>query len=203
MPKAKRVEVELVCEHCKKEYLVPHWRESQSRFCSQRCDILSRQNPNATLPNLKFVELESGTQKCRWTRQYQRAKRSFYNHRLSAKHRGIKFLLTFEQWWIIWQDSGYWKERGRLKGQYVMARKGDKGPYAIGNVKIIKVEENIEERVTPRGSATTVSKITEDDVRKIRSLDGKMKRPLVAKMFGLNIWHVRDIQKRRAWKWLE
>jgi NUMOD3 motif-containing protein len=76
----------------------------------------------------------------------RKIKGKFYNHRMSANERGIPFLLTFEQWWRIWQDSGHWEDRGRGRNQYCMARFGDKGPYAIGNVRIITVLENAGER---------------------------------------------------------
>jgi hypothetical protein len=59
--------------------------------------------------------------------------------------RGIEFLLSFDQWWTIWQTSGHWENRGRGKGRYHMARHGDIGPYAEGNVSIIPCEQNISE----------------------------------------------------------
>lgn len=64
-------------------------------------------------------------------------------HKGRCKHTGMAFLLTFEQWWKIWQDSGHWEARGRKVGQYVMARDGDIGPYAVGNVSIILGRDNI------------------------------------------------------------
>jgi hypothetical protein len=69
----------------------------------------------------------------------------FGQHKRSAGRRGVPFLLTFEQWWSIWQQSGRWHERGCVRGKYVMARLGDRGPYAVGNVKIIPCEENSSE----------------------------------------------------------
>lgn len=57
-------------------------------------------------------------------------------HRGNAKKRNIPFLLTFEEWWDIWQKSGHWEERGTKKGQYCMSRYNDTGPYAVGNVFI-------------------------------------------------------------------
>ena len=62
--------------------------------------------------------------------------------RQNAKRRGVPFNLTFEQWWALWNDSGKWTRRGRCLGQYCMARKGDRGPYAIGNVFIVTVSRN-------------------------------------------------------------
>jgi len=69
----------------------------------------------------------------------------FGTHKRRAKNHGIEFLLTFSEWLKIWADSGHFHERGIKKGQYVMARFGDKGPYAIGNVKIITNAENVSE----------------------------------------------------------
>lgn len=71
-----------------------------------------------------------------------RDRKAFLNHRGHAASRGVPFLMTFEEWWSIWEQSGHWSERGRRSGQYVMARFGDRGPYAAGNVKIILSEEN-------------------------------------------------------------
>lgn len=74
-------------------------------------------------------------------------RKKFKNQRSGATWRGISFELTFEEWLNIWVDSGHLHERGPRKGQYVMARFGDKGPYAIGNVRIITVEENNAEKI--------------------------------------------------------
>ena len=63
----------------------------------------------------------------------------------NADRRGIEFRLTFEEWLQVWQDSGRLSERGRKKGQYVMSRCGDEGPYAIGNVKIALGADNVRE----------------------------------------------------------
>lgn len=60
----------------------------------------------------------------------------------NAKRRGVEWLLTFDEWWSIWTASGRWSQRGKGDGQYVMARHGDAGPYAVGNVSIIRCNEN-------------------------------------------------------------
>lgn len=69
--------------------------------------------------------------------------RQFQVHRASAKHRGIEFNLTFEQWEQWWKDSGHYHERGKARGEYVMARKGDLGAYELGNIDCILTAENI------------------------------------------------------------
>lgn len=63
-------------------------------------------------------------------------------HKGKAKHRGIEFNLTFDEWWEIWQQSGKWEQRGCRKGCYVMSRYNDMGAYEIGNVFIQTHEEN-------------------------------------------------------------
>ena len=86
-------------------------------------------------------------------------KRKFYGQKACAKARGISFELSFAQWLSIWTESGHFHERGKLKDQYVMARFRDRGPYAVGNVRIITVEKNHSEM---RHSAATRAKMKRD-----------------------------------------
>lgn len=72
-------------------------------------------------------------------------KKRFREQRHSSEQRGIAFLLTFDEWITVWTESGHLHERGKAPGQYVMARYGDCGPYAVGNVKIITMKANIQE----------------------------------------------------------
>jgi hypothetical protein len=67
-------------------------------------------------------------------------RKKFSCQKSRAKQRGIPFELTFEQWWQIWQESGHWSE-----SKYVMCRHGDRGPYAVGNVRIATASENSRE----------------------------------------------------------
>ena len=73
---------------------------------------------------------------------------AFDHHRYRAKKDGIEFLFTYEEWIGIWRESGHLLRRGTRWGAlgYCMARNGDKGPYAVGNVRIITNRENIAER---------------------------------------------------------
>ena len=66
----------------------------------------------------------------------------FYLQRHRAVDRGIAWKLDFWEWLQIWQDSGHMHERGKRKGQYVMARNGDQGAYEANNVKIVPCETN-------------------------------------------------------------
>lgn len=71
--------------------------------------------------------------------------KKFQVQRRNAGRRGIGWELTFEQWLVIWMESGKWPQRGQHIGQYVMARKGDVGPYSVDNVFICLHSENIKD----------------------------------------------------------
>lgn len=71
---------------------------------------------------------------------------AYREHKNRSGDRGITFDLTFVQWLEIWQSSGRLHQRGRSAGHYVMGRKDDNGPYAVGNVRIITVEQNNSEK---------------------------------------------------------
>jgi hypothetical protein len=89
---------------------------------------------------------------------HKRAYAKYRWHKNRSRRRDIPFLLTFDEWWTIWQESGHWHERGAYRGQYQMARFGDKGPYAVGNVRIVTREENVAERF-PLGAARAILRI--------------------------------------------
>ncbi len=67
--------------------------------------------------------------------------RAFSAQKRNAGVRGIAWEFTLPEWWNFWIQSGRWNERGRGAG-YMMCRKGDEGPYAIGNVFIATGREN-------------------------------------------------------------
>lgn len=69
-------------------------------------------------------------------------KMAFRQQRMNAKRRGIEFKLTLDQWIEIWEKSGKFLRRGKLKGCFCMSRYGDIGPYQKGNVFISSVSKN-------------------------------------------------------------
>lgn len=101
-----------------------------------------------------------------------------------AEIRGIPFLLSYEQWLEIWLESGHWHERGCKKGQYVMARYGDTGPYERTNVKIITHADNIRESNANREyephTLETKIKISESQKGQVR--------PTISKANANRIW---------------
>jgi hypothetical protein len=67
-----------------------------------------------------------------------------------AKRRGIEWQFNVDTWIAWWGDDI--TKRGSRKGQLVMARNGDTGPYHPDNVRKITVEANIlEARCNGRG----------------------------------------------------
>ncbi len=73
------------------------------------------------------------------------SRKAYKTHKNNAASRDIIWRFTYISWWKKWCKSGYWGERGRCRGQYQMARFGDKGPYSPDNVRICTVEENHKE----------------------------------------------------------
>lgn len=67
----------------------------------------------------------------------------YKQHRNNANKRKIPFEISFEDWCDIWLTSGHWDNRGKKRGQYVMCRTNDEGPYSKNNVYIDKTENNI------------------------------------------------------------
>jgi NUMOD3 motif len=74
-----------------------------------------------------------------------KARKQFRDQRSHAKQRSIEFHLTFEEWLDIWEKSGHYEERGKMRGQYVMSRYGDSGPYTVDNVFIQAHSQNIKD----------------------------------------------------------
>lgn len=69
--------------------------------------------------------------------------RAYWQHKRSAKTRGIEFLLTPMEWWDIW--APHYHNRGVKIGQKVMCRHKDEGPYATWNVRIDTTSNNVRE----------------------------------------------------------
>lgn len=79
--------------------------------------------------------------------------------RSRAAQRGIEWLFTFDEWVEVWRNSGRLSERGRGRGRYVMARRGDVGPYSVANVVIQLGEDNSREYAANHQGKASVSGI--------------------------------------------
>ena len=73
--------------------------------------------------------------------------RAFQSQEKHSRIRGVRWDLSFAEWFAIWQASGKLHLRGRGKGKYVMSRIRDDGPYQMGNVHIQLATENSREAV--------------------------------------------------------
>lgn len=66
----------------------------------------------------------------------------YYSQKRNSAMRGIKFNLTFPEWWKIWVNSGKIGLMGVGIGKYCMSRFNDCGEYRIDNVAIIESAQN-------------------------------------------------------------
>jgi hypothetical protein len=112
------------------------------------------------------------------------AKKRYTEQKGQAKKRCIDWLFTFESWCDIWLESEKWDQRGRGKGKYVMARKGDIGPYSADNVDIITHGANISEgnKGIPKSDATK-AKMSDIKIGKSFSEDHKLNMSVARKLF--------------------
>jgi hypothetical protein len=114
-------------------------------------------------------------------------------HKACAKRRGIAFELTFEEWLEIWEASGHFEERGTRSHQYHMARHGDLGPYAVGNVKIVTASQNAAEGKGSKGwkypprSAEHRKKLSEANTGNKPSAETLLKLSAIRKGKKLNL----------------
>ena len=70
------------------------------------------------------------------------ARKAYQEQMRNAANRKIGWVFTIYTWWVVWQDSGKWDQRGRGLG-YVMARKEDVGMYSPDNVYICTSQQNM------------------------------------------------------------
>jgi hypothetical protein len=90
-----------------------------------------------------------------YQKAYQATPRGRYvMHRENARRRGVSFLLSFDSWWNIWEP--HWERRGCGRGELVMARHSDSGPYAVGNVEIITHAQNVKDAAMYRKQRAAV-----------------------------------------------
>lgn len=114
-------------------------RARVSRQASRDDDFLRRHG--CTVAQYRLLRQIGNDMRASGAGPYQPPLRAYHQQKHNAKQRGIGWELTLWQWWKIWDDSGHWERRGRGQG-YVMARYGDSGPYAVGNVEIIPAAIN-------------------------------------------------------------
>ena len=94
-----------------------------------------------------------------------------------------------------------WSEkRGRGKSEYVMARKGDIGPYSPENVECLTNTQNHQAR-HPNGSVARgeiESTLIEKQVKEIYLATDKLKN--LAQRYSVGITAIESIKRGRTWK---
>jgi hypothetical protein len=133
-------------------------------------------------------------------------KQRFREQRQTAFERNIVWKFTFEEWVEWWEDHlGYnWmKKRGRGRGRYVMARKGDKGPYAPWNVECILHEQNSKDRIVNgsqvHGESSGGNILTTKKVKEIFIAKNACMRKL-STQYGVSYDTIYDIRTKQIWK---
>lgn len=129
----------------------------------------------------------------------------FNSQRQSSKIRGISFEFTLDEWTSWWEVNlgPEWRSlRGRKRGQYVMARKGDRGPYSIDNIEcLVNTQNNSDQkknRTSSFGERNGMSILTEDIVKEIfHSPKGQY---ILAKEYGITQQTVSMIQSKKIWQ---
>lgn len=85
--------------------------------------------------------------------------------------------------------------------------KGHEGCVSPKHVRWATVTENMRDRVehgtSNRGQRQWQARLTEEDIREIRSLVSGMTQSAMARKFGVDQSHISDIINRRRWGWLE
>lgn len=136
------------------------------------------------------------------------AKRAWVAQKHAAYHRGILFKFSFESWCRWWhaQLGPDWQDkRGCHRGQFAMARRGDKGPYAPHNVKCILSTDNQKETVkngtSNAGEKHGCVKLTEQQVIAIRATKAPLN--VLSKQYGVHKDTIRYIKNGTLWSYLK
>jgi hypothetical protein len=83
-----------------------------------------------------------------------RAIRCYHSHKFNANKRGIKFNLTFDQWYDWWLNHGIDKNlptaNRNKRDELCMCRNLDSGPYELGNIYCDTRENNTRYGMTLR-----------------------------------------------------
>lgn len=135
---------------------------------------------------------------------YKRTPREAYNdQRKSAIRRGVGWQFTFEEWVSWWEANlgpDWFRLRGHKTDQYVMARKGDKGPYTKSNVRCALVQDNHNEyNLNKAGQKGKVHRPHLTDVVVIEIYKSADLYADIAKRFSLDVNSVHRIKCQKAY----
>lgn len=126
--------------------------------------------------------------------------RAYIHQRNTALRRAIGWRFIFDIWVRWWEDNlgpNWFELRGRKRGQYVMARKNDEGPYALENVECVTVLENTK-AIRYFGK---IRCLNDEQVKAILLSRDSLR--VVAKEFDVDPSTVARIRKGQSYKWVE
>jgi hypothetical protein len=130
----------------------------------------------------------------------QTTRRKFSHQRHTAKERGIEWALTYDEWLFWWEQTGHFHERGCRRGQYVMARIGDVGPYSLENILCLRIDQNsvLPVHSSHPGEAHPRARLTWEQVRAIR--ESELLYRDLATLYGVSRSMIRKIRAGSRWK---
>lgn len=129
---------------------------------------------------------------------------AYWDQKRSAVKRGIGWQFTYKEWVSWWEanlGSDWFRNRGHHTGQHVMARNGDKGPYAPWNVRCAKVEDNHNDynlTKTSQANKTHRKRLHPNIVKAIYVAHGPYAS--LAKKFGLDVHSIHRVKCQKAYK---
>lgn len=121
-----------VCKQCHKCF---EPSRKDAKYCSQTCGNNFRA--------AKFRKTTGQTQefKDRINKNRSSPRERYLTQKHRAKNRGIKFVISFEDWWELWKPHWHLRKKAGM----VMCRIGDSGAYEVGNVRIDTHGSNVRE----------------------------------------------------------
>lgn len=127
------------------------------------------------------------------------------HQRQSARERGIGWLMSYDQWVWWWEKKlgpDWFELRGNRRDQYCMARRGDKGPYALWNIDCITNAQNHKDAFKngkyPKGEDCVNSKLTNTQVIAIYLSEPDEER-MLAKKYNTSLRYINSIKNKRIW----
>jgi hypothetical protein len=64
----------------------------------------------------------------------------FIQQKNQAQYRDEGWLISFEAWKQLWDESGQWENRGRVRGTWCMTRSDWSTPWTVANAIIVPRE---------------------------------------------------------------
>lgn len=126
-------------------------------------------------------------------------------HKFNSIDRGIEFHFSFEEWVKWWEDElgpDWFKKRGCRSGQFVMARKKDKGPYAPWNVKCVTQASNHAEYNARNGSKRRASRVMLCRAEIVGIYRSREKYKKIARIYEVPTGTIQRIKRRWSYGYI-